>query len=48
MASVISSLKTDNHVDKLAKEVNDLPLAFVTPLASHDNDIGHSLTLSSD
>jgi hypothetical protein len=43
MASVISSLKTDNHVDKLAKEVNDLPLALVTPLTSYDNHIGHSL-----
>jgi hypothetical protein len=47
MAGVISSLKTDNHVSKLAEEVDDLPLAFVTPLTSHDYHVGHFLTLSS-
>ena len=39
MARVVASLKTNNRLGSIRQEIDDFPLAFVTPLRTEDNNI---------
>jgi len=43
MTGVVAALEAHHHFGPLRQPVDDLPLAFVTPLGADDCDIGHSL-----
>jgi hypothetical protein len=42
MPGIISPLETDHHIGLPGQEINHLPLAFISPLGTHDNDTRHS------
>jgi hypothetical protein len=41
MAGVVAALKAHDDVRVVGEEIDDLALAFVTPLRPDDNDIRH-------
>jgi hypothetical protein len=45
VAGVVASLKSDNVIGRLTKEINDFPLALVSPLGSNHNYIRHGVNL---
>jgi hypothetical protein len=45
VASVVASLKSDNVIGRLTQEINDFPLALVSPLGSNHNYIRHGVNL---
>jgi len=38
---IVAALKADNRVGVFGVEIDDLPLAFIAPLGSDHNDVGH-------
>ena len=41
MTGVVAALIADDHVEVRGDHVDDLPLAFITPLGTHDHDVRH-------
>jgi hypothetical protein len=41
MAGIVSALEPRYNVCALCVQINDLPLAFITPLCSNNSDICH-------
>jgi hypothetical protein len=41
MAGVVPALVAHHAVERRAEEIHDLPLPLVSPLHTHDDDVGH-------
>ena len=44
MSCVVAALKADNNITAGTEHVNNLALAFVTPLGANDNRVCHNFT----